>query len=137
MSQILAAALAAKFPDELPPWTDPFLQAARRMDILEKRERDGTQVTAENKPKPPPSKKQPKGKSSKAKKGKSKNTKRGKGKPDVDEEEVEDGLGDDVEDEVMATAAENLLITVCYRMSTQHKRSIPDHPAGPLGNGTL
>jgi hypothetical protein len=114
MSQILAAALAAKFPDELPPWTVPFLQAARRMDILEKREADGTNVTAENKPQPPPAKKQKKGKT--AKKGKSKNTKKGKGKAkvpdDAAEDEVEDGLGDDVEDEVMAAAAEELLIEV-------------------------
>lgn len=114
MSQILAAALAAKFPDELPPWTEPFLKAARRMDVLEKREADGTHVTAENKPKPPPAKKQKKGKT--AKKGKSKTTKKGKGKATVSDDAVEDeendGLGDDIEDEVMAAAAEELLIEV-------------------------
>jgi hypothetical protein len=115
MSQILAAALAAEFPDELPPWTDPFLKAARRMDILEKREADGTHVTAENKPKPPPAKKQKKGKIAKKK---SKTTKKGKGKAaDIVEDEENDGLGDDVEDEVMAAAAEELLIEVSSRMS--------------------
>lgn len=101
----------AKFPEGLPPWTQLFLQAARRMDVLEKRQENGTHVTAENTPKPAK-----RAKTKKTKKGKSKTTKKrnAKAKPadDVVEEEADDGLRDDVEDEVMAAAAEGLLVNV-------------------------
>lgn len=105
----------AKFPEGLPPWTGPFLRAARRMDVLEKRQQNGTHVTAEVKPKP--SKRR---KTKTNKNGKSKTTKKGKAKAkpiNDDMEEADDGLGDDVEDDVVAAAAEELLVSVSHRMS--------------------
>jgi hypothetical protein len=98
MSESLIAALSAKFPDELPPWVDPFIKAVKRMEILETREKNGTEVTTESK-----------GKITTAKPKKKKTSRKGKGKV---EPEPEEGLGDDVEDEVMFQCAEELLQTV-------------------------
>lgn len=101
---ILTTALTAKFPDKLPPWVDPFLKAVRRIEIVEKREQDGTIATSDNKPKR-------KGKKKPSKKPKA--SRKGKAKQDVEEEtDDEDDLGDHVEDEVMMRSAEEYLETV-------------------------
>lgn len=97
MSESLIAALSAKFPDQLPPWVDPFRNAVKRMEILEKREQDDSVVTSDVKPK------------SKTTKKKKKTSRKGKGK---EEAVPEEGLGDDVEDTVMMQCAEELLETV-------------------------
>lgn len=101
MSESLTAALSAKFPDELPPWVDPFRKAVKRMEILEKREQGDNVVMSDTKPK---------GKTTKKKK---KTSRKGKGKEEVEQDE---GLGDDVKDTVMIQAAEELLETVRSRI---------------------
>lgn len=98
MAQVLAAAFSAKFPDELPSWIDPFLKAARRLEILEKREQDGKTVTSDNKPKDKVTKKK-----------KKKTSRKGKGK---EVSEQDEGLANDVEDAVMMACAEEFLETV-------------------------
>jgi hypothetical protein len=64
-------------------------------------------------------------KSKTIKKGKSRNTKKGKAKtklPDDDmAEAADDALGNDVEDEVIAAAAEDLLIDVRKQISPIHQ----------------
>jgi hypothetical protein len=99
MSEALIAALSAKFPDGLPPWVDPFIKAVKRMEVLETREKNRTEVTTESKEKLKTGKPKKKKKTSR------------KGKEKV-ESEPEEGLGDDVEDEVMFQCAEELLKTV-------------------------
>lgn len=36
--QVLAATLAVRFPQGLPPWVDPFLKAVRRLELYDKTE---------------------------------------------------------------------------------------------------
>lgn len=121
MSAILAGLLSTRFANQdEPPWVDPFLAATRRMDILEERERDGTQVTAETKAEKEAAKaavmaEQAAALATSASNAKGSKKGRGKAKEKVvaePVEEKEDGLGDEVEDVVMASAAEELLKTV-------------------------
>lgn len=117
MSAILTELLATRYANqEKPPWIDPFLAAARRMYVLETRNKDGTHVTAETKAERAAATAaieqsliEEKG----TKKGKAKA--KGKAKKVVVEPEVEDGLGEVVEDDVMAAAAEDLLKTASTR----------------------
>lgn len=115
MSAILSAVLSAMYPSEQRAWVDPFLQATRRMNILEKRQKDGTHVTAETKAERAAINKTPTTNDKPKRKGKSKGKKSKLSKEIVDE--PEDGLGDDIEDQVMAKAAEDLLKLVSRGIS--------------------
>ncbi|KAJ9105771.1 hypothetical protein QFC20_004258 [Naganishia adeliensis] len=109
MSEPLIAALTAKFPDGLPPWVEPFIKAAKRIEVLQQREKDGKIVTSENK--------RPVRKCKKKVTKKSKASRRGKAVDDAEEddddedagEEEDDGLGDRVDDEAMFKKAEEYL----------------------------
>lgn len=116
MATSLVETLRVKYPDQLPPWVDPFLKAVQRMEILEKREKDGTIVTSENKRPTRVSKK-------KATKMMKSSRKRKEIEVDDSEEAVveedddgkddDDGLGDQVEDQVMFKKVEEYLESVC------------------------
>lgn len=119
MSVILAGLLSERFANQKqPPWVDPFLAAMRRIDILEAREKEGRQVTAETKAAKAAAEAEAAKLAVEEDASKNKGSKKGKAKPKgkaskkAIEEPVEEGLGDDVEDAVMANAAEGLLKTV-------------------------
>ncbi|KAI5449639.1 hypothetical protein NCC49_004190 [Naganishia albida] len=112
MATSLVETLRVKYPDQLPPWVDPFPKAVQRMEILEKREKDGTVVTSENKRPTRVSKK-------KATKMIKSSRKRKEIEVDDSEEAVveedddgkddDDGLGDQVEDQDMFKKVEEYL----------------------------
>lgn len=108
MAMDLAATLAIKFPEGLPPWVEPFLKAVRRIDMVEQREREDALIASAVQSKP----------SKKTKKAK-KNTKSRKSKASVPEQDDDDdgeddeaGLGDDVTDEELIKTALDLLENV-------------------------
>jgi hypothetical protein len=103
MATSLAETLAVKFPGGLPPWVDPLLNAARRIEVVEKREQQHALVSSDIKTKP----------SKKTKKTSTK-TKLRKSKADVDGDVQDDeaGLGDDVTDEEMIKKAQEYLESV-------------------------
>lgn len=117
MPQTLLETLRVKFPDGLPPWVDPFIKAVKRIEELQKREKNGTIVTSENK--------RPVRKSRKKAAKKIKSSRKRKAievdddeeeeddvAEDDEEEEDDDGLGDQVEDEVMFKKAQEYLENV-------------------------
>jgi hypothetical protein len=106
MATSLAATLAVKFPDGLPPWVDPFLKAVRRIDTVEQRERDDALIASAVQPKA--SKKTKKAR----KKTKSRKSKASVPEEDDDGENDEAGMEDDVTEEDLIKTALDLLENV-------------------------
>lgn len=103
MATSLAETLAVKFPGGLPPWVDPLLNAARRIEVVEKREQQHALVSSDVKTKP----------SKKTKKTSTKtNSRKSKADVDGDVQDDEAGLGDDVTDEEMIKKAQEYLESV-------------------------
>lgn len=105
MAESLTTAFAAKYTSGIPDWVDPFLRAVRRMEIVEKRERTGTSVTKESL-----------ARAEEFRKRSYSRTNSGKEKKVEKDEDVafpdDDGLGDEVEDELMLDKAEEYLKSV-------------------------
>jgi hypothetical protein len=105
MAESLAAAFAAKYTSGIPNWVDPFLRAVRRMEIVEKRERTGKTVTKESL-----------ARAEELRKRSYSWTNAGKEKKVEKDGDValpdDDGVGDEVEDELMLDKAEEYLKSV-------------------------